>query len=78
MALRDYLNEQGDYIAVYANVEAGQAVRYVIDLGVIVRGKPLRVANAIYKEVIPRELTWVRQQTLVQQSARYLNPDWGM
>ena len=23
LALRDYLNEQGDYIAVYANVEAG-------------------------------------------------------
>ena len=27
LALRDYLNEQGDYIAVYANVEAGQAAR---------------------------------------------------
>ena len=27
LALRDYLNEQGDYIAVYANVEGGQASR---------------------------------------------------
>ena len=27
LALRDYLNAQGDYIAVYANVEAGQAAR---------------------------------------------------
>ena len=27
LALRDYLNEQGNYIAVYANVEAGQAAR---------------------------------------------------
>ena len=50
-------------------------IQYVIDLGLIVRDKPLRVANAIYKEVIPRELTWARQQTLVQQSAWYMNPD---
>ena len=27
LALRDYLNEKGDYIAVYANVEGGQAAR---------------------------------------------------
>ena len=27
LALRDYLNEHGEYIAVYANVEAGQAFR---------------------------------------------------
>ncbi len=50
-------------------------IQYVIDLGLIVRDKPLRIANAIYKEVIPRELTWARQQTLVQQSAWYMNPD---
>ena len=50
-------------------------IQYVIDLGLIVRDKPLRVANAIYKEVIPRELTWARQQTLIQQSAWYMNPD---
>lgn len=50
-------------------------IQYVIDLGLIVRGKPLRIANAIYKEIIPRELTWARQQTLIQQSAWYMNPD---
>lgn len=50
-------------------------IQYVVDLGLIVRGKPLRIANAIYKEVIPRELTWARQQTLIQQSAWYMNPD---
>ena len=50
-------------------------IQYVIDLGLIVRDKPLRVANAIYKEIIPRELTWARQQTLVQQSSWYINPD---
>ena len=27
LALRDYLNKKGDYIAVYANVEGGQASR---------------------------------------------------
>lgn len=50
-------------------------IQYVIDMGLIVRDKPLRVANAIYKEIIPRELTWARQQTLIQQSAWYMNPD---
>lgn len=50
-------------------------IQYVVDLGLIVRDKPLRIANAIYKEIIPRELTWARQQTLLQQSAWYMNPD---
>lgn len=50
-------------------------IQYVVDMGLIVRGKPLRVANAIYREVIPRELTWARQQTLIQQSVWYMNPD---
>ena len=50
-------------------------IQYVIDLGLIVRDKPLRIANAIYKEVIPRELTWARQQTLIQQPVWYMNPD---
>lgn len=50
-------------------------IQYVVDMGLIVRDKPLRVANAIYREVIPRELTWARQQTLIQQSAWYMNPD---
>ena len=50
-------------------------IQYVVDMGLIVRDKPLRVSNAIYKEIIPRELTWARQQTLIQQSAWYMNPD---
>lgn len=50
-------------------------IQYVIDMGLIIRDKPLRIANAIYKEIIPRELTWARQQTLTQQSAWYINPD---
>ncbi|MDR0940512.1 MAG: ATP-binding protein [Mediterranea sp.] len=50
-------------------------IQYVIDLGLIVRGKPLRVANGIYREIIPRELTWASQQTLVQQPEWYMNAD---
>lgn len=50
-------------------------IQYVVDMGLIVRDKPLRISNAIYKEIIPRELTWARQQTLVQQAAWYINPD---
>ena len=42
LALRDYLNEQGDYIAVYANVEAGQASRNNIEE--VVKGVCQRIA----------------------------------
>lgn len=50
-------------------------LQYVEDLGLIVRDKPIRIANAIYREVIPRELTWARQQTLLEQPIWYMNPD---
>ena len=50
-------------------------IQYVVDMGLIVRDKPLRISNAIYKEIIPRELTWARQQTFVQQSAWYIRSD---
>jgi len=50
-------------------------LQYVEDLGLIVRGKPIRIANAIYKEVIPRELTWTKQETILNQSVWYINPD---
>ena len=50
-------------------------IQYVVDMGLIVCDKPLCIFNAIYKEIIPRELTWARQQTLIQQAAWYMNPD---
>ena len=52
-------------------------MQYVIDMGLIKRekGKPIRVANGIYREIIPRELTWTTQESLVQQSAWYINDD---
>ena len=39
------------------------------------REKPLRISNAIYREIILRELTWTTQSGLIQQSAWYMNPD---
>ena len=50
-------------------------VQYVADLGLITLDKPRRIANAIYREIIPRELTWTTQSGLVQQAAWYMNPD---
>ena len=39
-------------------------ILYVKDMGLVVkeRGKPIRIANAIYREIIPRELTASTQQ----------------
>ena len=36
---------------------------------------PLRIANPIYAEVIPRELTWAAQEGLVQDAAWYVDAD---
>lgn len=50
-------------------------LQYCIDLGLITDSKPRRISNAIYREVIPRELTWTTQSGLIQQSAWYINDD---
>ena len=52
-------------------------IQYVEDLGLIKRerGKPRRIANSIYREIIPRELTWSTQDGLTQNPAWYMNPD---
>ncbi|MDR0895351.1 MAG: ATP-binding protein [Prevotellaceae bacterium] len=50
-------------------------VQYVVDLGLITLDKPRRIANGIYKEIIPRELTWTTQDGLLQQAAWYMNSD---
>ena len=39
-------------------------IQYVMDLGLIVKRGGIRIANDIYREVIPRELTWVTQDTI--------------
>ena len=51
-------------------------VQYAIDLGLLRReGSALTVANPIYNEIIPRELTWGSQLAIVQEQAWYLTPD---
>jgi len=51
-------------------------VQYVIDLGLVERiNKQLRVANRIYQEVIPRELTYTTQLTMSQETAWYVTPE---
>ena len=48
---------------------------YVRDLGLITMSRPVAIANGIYREVIPRELTWSTQEFLVQQTAWYVGTD---
>ncbi|MBO4744913.1 MAG: ATP-binding protein [Bacteroidales bacterium] len=52
-------------------------IQYVEDMGLIKRekGKPRRIANGIYREIIPRELTWSTQDALTQDPLWYENPD---
>ena len=50
-------------------------VAYARDLGLVARDAPLRVANPIYAEVLPRELAWVAQETLDLSPPRYVRAD---
>ncbi len=52
-------------------------VQYVVDLGLIRRltGGELEIANSIYREVIPRELTWGLQSGIYQKTVWYVDPD---
>ena len=48
-------------------------VEYVRDLGLIAADPPLRMANPIYAEVVPRELTWLAQDDLPHDPAWYVD-----
>jgi hypothetical protein len=47
---------------------------YVRDLGLVRVNGQVRIANAIYKEVIPRELTYTTQVTISQEPTWYIGP----
>jgi len=47
---------------------------YVIDLGLVKIDGQLKIANRIYQEVIPRELTHSTQVTISEQPAWYISP----
>ena len=50
-------------------------VDYVVDLGLIVKSPQLRIANHIYREIIPRELIYSTQLTISQKLSWYLNQE---
>jgi hypothetical protein len=51
-------------------------IQYCLDLGILAkRNKELVVANPIYQEVIPRELTYSTQLTMPQKQLWYVNED---
>nr|MDQ2732844.1 ATP-binding protein [Armatimonadota bacterium] len=58
-----------------ADLIASDDVAYVRDLGLIRIDGQIKIANAIYREVIPRELTYSTQITISQESAWYILPD---
>ena len=54
------------------------ATSYTRDLGLIAQHGPLRIANPIYAEVVPRELTSAAQEGLVQETAWYVDAGGGL
>ena len=58
-----------------ANIEHGRDIEYVRDLGLIARDAPVRMANPIYAEVVPRALAWAVQERMVEDAAWYIEPD---
>ena len=51
-------------------------LQYVRDLGLVRCDGPLAIANPIYREVIPRDLTWTTQEiTITHDPAWYVAPD---
>ena len=50
-------------------------LEYVRDLGLIARDAPPRIANPIYAEIVPRELTWAAQARLIEDAAWYVDAD---
>ena len=53
-------------------------LEYVRDLGLIARDDPPRIANPIYAEVVPRELTYAVQAGLVEDTAWYVDAGGGL
>ena len=56
-----------------ADIRFGRDVGYVRDLGLIAPGKGIRMANPIYAEVVPRELTAMAQMRLQVEASWYVD-----
>jgi len=51
-------------------------VAYVLDLGLLVkRGGQALIANPVYREVVPRALSYLQQMQIWQEPAWYVRPD---
>ena len=50
-------------------------VEYVRDLGLLARGGTARIANPIYREVIPRELMYAREAEIAHETEWYVKED---
>jgi hypothetical protein len=51
-------------------------IQFVLDLGLVTSGpRGLEIANPIYREVIPRALTWVMEQSMAFSRAAYISPE---
>ena len=53
-------------------------VEYARDLGLLAQHDAKRIANPIYAEVIPRELTWVTQDDVEADTAKYVDAGGGL
>ena len=60
------------------NRSSSRDLEYVRDLGLIAVDDPPRIANPIYAEVVPRELTCAVQATLIQETAWYVDAEGGL
>ena len=52
-----------------------QDLEYVRDLGLVALDAPTRIANPIYAEVVPRQLTYAIQEDMVVEPAWYIDDD---
>ena len=50
-------------------------LNYVRDLGLVTPSPEVAIANPIYREVIPRQLTFTVQETLAQEASWYVRDD---
>jgi hypothetical protein len=50
-------------------------IDYAVDLGLIKRKPQLSIANRIYQEIIPRQLTYSAQLTIIQEASWYMMKD---
>ena len=53
-------------------------IEYAQDLGLIARDAPLRMANPIYAEVVPRQLTWSTQLKIRDDPAWFVDAEGGL